>query len=301
MPKVKNKEEFQFDDIQFCPVEKLKINKAYQREIEPIRLAKIKSSMRKKGFLSCRPIAVSQNYNVLDGQHRLKAAIDLGIKDVPIGIIECKEEKDEANCFVQLNGFNTRLSPKDYWAAKRKADDPMAKLLYFFNDDERSLLHGKIAIRGSNAKARFSIAQVFDMLIIVVLGINCHWKLDRDNQFTRLAEKTSCESALTKMNLFFEWFFACYGNDKHLCPMMNKNESLRSVAIFYTKLFNRGFIPTSTKTDKNKQKLEVAIKITRSFEFPPDWDRISLPTKVEMLLNHWNRKKKKHKITIVEK
>ncbi len=50
------------------------------RPIKKVNLANIIASMKMNNFLHLNPILVTSNMEVLDGQHRLKACEELGVK-----------------------------------------------------------------------------------------------------------------------------------------------------------------------------------------------------------------------------
>lgn len=50
-----------------------------QRELTPETLAKVSKSMKRMGFKASKPIIVNSNMEVMDGQHRLRVARNLGL------------------------------------------------------------------------------------------------------------------------------------------------------------------------------------------------------------------------------
>ena len=88
----------------------------YKSNINLEHVLKLKKSIEKHNLLSCHPIVVNENYEIIDGQHRYIAAKELG---VPIYYII--EKNIEFNDIVTIN--DTRLIWRlddyiHYWACQ---------------------------------------------------------------------------------------------------------------------------------------------------------------------------------------
>lgn len=77
--------------------------------IDPLNLKKIKNSLRINNMLELRPILVNKEMEVIDGQHRLQAALELGL-DVFYTI----QEKSNAMDMVLLNSAQRHWKIDDY-------------------------------------------------------------------------------------------------------------------------------------------------------------------------------------------
>ena len=51
----------------------------FNRETDPKQVSTLVKSMKEKGYNKVQPISVDPNYNVIDGTHRLEAAIESGV------------------------------------------------------------------------------------------------------------------------------------------------------------------------------------------------------------------------------
>lgn len=96
---------------------KFKILKG-NRPLDRYHLRKLKESIEANNHLNLHPIIVNQDYEVIDGQHRLEAAKMLG---VDIFFIKSDEVKDEhlIHCNVNQKSFEVE-NYIDYFAVKEK-------------------------------------------------------------------------------------------------------------------------------------------------------------------------------------
>lgn len=79
------------------------------RKIDPKHVEKIKKSIQENGYFKSKPISVNKDFEVIDGQHRLYAAKELGI---PI-----KYEIEDVNAqtaMVTLNSTSSNWSLYNY-------------------------------------------------------------------------------------------------------------------------------------------------------------------------------------------
>lgn len=79
------------------------------REINIANLRKIKLSLASKNMLHLRPIIVNEKYEIIDGQHRLQAAKELGL-DIFYVVNENSKDFD----IVALNNNQKRWEAEDY-------------------------------------------------------------------------------------------------------------------------------------------------------------------------------------------
>jgi len=87
-------------EIQVIEVDKLKPNKANPRKINKEKFKKLVTSIKKfPKMLDIRPIVVDENMTILGGNMRYKACLDIGIKEVPVIVVNGLSS-DEADQFI---------------------------------------------------------------------------------------------------------------------------------------------------------------------------------------------------------
>ena len=79
------------------------------RTVNTAHVQKIKDSLNKHTYLPSCPIICDKDMNVIDGQHRLQAAKELGI-----AVYYIIEEKPDADLLIDLNITQRKWSTTDY-------------------------------------------------------------------------------------------------------------------------------------------------------------------------------------------
>lgn len=80
------------------------------RDIDESNLKRIKNSIKARNLLDLRPILVNKDFKVIDGQHRLQAAVELQLP-VFYQIQETSHEED----IILLNANQKRWTLRDYF------------------------------------------------------------------------------------------------------------------------------------------------------------------------------------------
>lgn len=83
---------------------------ASNRKVNPNYVEDLKASMEEVGFLPAKPVLVDKNGVVVDGQHSLKAAKQLGIK-VPYAVLDGEYDQD---LVVRLNMTQEKWGMEDF-------------------------------------------------------------------------------------------------------------------------------------------------------------------------------------------
>ncbi len=81
------------DEIKFIPVDDIEVNKINPNSMPAPTFEKLKLSLQKFGLMN--PIIVANiegKYVIIDGEHRWKASIELGLREIHAKVIEAKEE-----------------------------------------------------------------------------------------------------------------------------------------------------------------------------------------------------------------
>ena len=265
------------------PVESLKFNQDYQRVTQPARVKQVKQGIIACGqFLSDKPITVNQNNEVVDGQHRLLAAKELGYSHVPIAKYRFATSELEAKYFIFTNNYDPRLKAPDYWYAKLLSKDPLAEFLYRLHDDENSALKDKIAIRGKETKkSKWQISAVLEAILLALGDPHRHWKKDiHDKWVSTLASKGQREVMLN-VNDFVIWYEKIFGT-KTKNPFAYYKDSFRAIKLFYFKL-----------KEKEMHNKNSTINKMKSFDMGPAFIGANLAGKKQLLISHYNKGKKK--------
>ena len=108
------------------PVKNLKVDMSYQREFGETLVSRIVSSFDVNKFelptVNRRP---DKSLFVVDGGHRLEAALRIGMRTITCRIIEIPAA-DEAICFIDLNRQRRWVSPVQHFKAELAAGNPAA-------------------------------------------------------------------------------------------------------------------------------------------------------------------------------
>lgn len=119
--------------LEWIAVDRLAIDETYQRATDgPRSRSLIYRISERWNWNYCQPLVVSRRVDgslyVIDGQHRLSAALKRGdIPHLPCVVITGANATDEAASFVALNTHRQKLSQGDVFNAMLAAGDEKAK------------------------------------------------------------------------------------------------------------------------------------------------------------------------------
>jgi len=109
---------------------KLKVDRSYQRDLIETKALAIARDFNWAAFGVLIVFARGDDYYVVDGQHRLEAALRLAsIQQVPCRIFESKDKADEAAAFLKTNTQRKMMSGVERFNAAVVSGDPDAVLL----------------------------------------------------------------------------------------------------------------------------------------------------------------------------
>lgn len=108
------------------PLNTLKVDERYQRPLDEKRVAKIARDFDERLFGTLEISQRNGKSAVFDGQHRLAAAQQLGMKDVPCLVHSNLEPEEEARLFVALQQNRRGIKPVDKFVARVFAGDEQA-------------------------------------------------------------------------------------------------------------------------------------------------------------------------------
>jgi|SRR5208282_4108404 len=129
------------------------IKSEFNRDLNKSNLRKIKDSINSRNLLKLRPILVNENMEIIDGQHRLQAAKDLGI-EIYYQINKASETED----IILLNANQKSWVLEDYlnYYCKKESID-YVKFFNFLtkNDIKFNVASALFNIAGGDALDRF--------------------------------------------------------------------------------------------------------------------------------------------------
>lgn len=119
-------------EMKWVDLEKLYVDPEYQRTIDSDRSKRsISKIVQNFSWAKCQPLTVAyissqDKYAVIDGQHRLEAARQLPIADLPCYVVCDCETEEQANLFVSVNMNRVQLTPQAMYYAQLISKDPDA-------------------------------------------------------------------------------------------------------------------------------------------------------------------------------
>jgi hypothetical protein len=276
------------DKYKKMPIESLKFNRHYQRATEVARKEKVKQGILTCGhFLPEKSITVNQDNEVVDGQHRLLAAKELGMSHIPVSKYYFEDKDKEAKFFVYINGFDERLNVVDYWYAMYLSGDPLAIVLYNLESDPRSALKNKIVIKGKKTdKSKLNTTQVLEIvgLAIGIIGKGRNWQKTQHSLWLKKLSSGSFEKILDEVNGFIGWYETIFG-DKKTAPWAYYLDSFRAIKYLYVALKQK---------DWHRRK-ETIVKM-KSFKLDATFMAAPLAGKKYQLIDHFNKNRKNQRL-----
>jgi hypothetical protein len=213
------------------------------RPIDRYHLKKLKESIEKDNHLNLHPIIVNQNFEVIDGQHRLEAAKQLGLD---IFFIKSDSVTDEhlIHCNVNQKSFEVE-NYIDYFAIKERKEE---------------YIQLKDMLKSSGLKPK--------ALLTLILGVVSSNLLEflKTGKF----KFPTKEEPLEVLNFFFD--FTAYVKDKRLKPysMFTNHNFTRALrwlfkttgfdsSLFFKKLDLRWFDLKPQRTSEDWYSLLISI------------------------------------------
>jgi hypothetical protein len=111
-----------------APTELL-VDGTYQRDLSRQSLRLIRHMVEVFAWNRMKPpivVEVGSGFHVVDGQHTAIAAATIGIREIPIFVVDAPEVDERARSFVGHNTDRITVSPIAIWNALRAAGDPDA-------------------------------------------------------------------------------------------------------------------------------------------------------------------------------
>lgn len=275
------------DKYKKMPIESLQFNRHYQRATEVARKEKVKQGILTCGhFLPEKSITVNQDNEVVDGQHRLLAAKELGMSHIPVSKYYFEDKDKEANFFIYINGFDERLKSVDYWYAMFLAGDPLAETLYRLESDHRSVLKDKIVIKGKKTEKTKIPASYILEIVGVAIGNTSggNWKKVDHHLWLKKLSATSFDDILLYSNTFITWYESIFG-DKKTIPWAYYSDAFRAIQYLYILLSRKGWAHKKDTIAKMK-----SFKLDATFMAAP------LAGKKYQLIDHFNKSRKNQRL-----
>lgn len=261
-------------------IDNLNFNTEYQRMIESARLKKIIESIKIYGYWPFEVVILNEKHEVIDGQHRAKAAKMTGVESIPVCVVTFPNKKLEAQFFSDKNNYNTNLKPVDFWHARYLSGHPVAQLIYRFESDKSCNLHQRIAVKGSETKkTKFTINEILSMVCVITDLSKIAWRKDIDTMLTSKILNMGYDVSVNKINKLTGWLDSCFGS-KGVGALAYSHETLRSILRLYMIFSNKGI---ADKSD--------TIKKMRTFIFTAELKKMSHQGRVYSMIAHYNKGK----------
>lgn len=274
------------NNLKSVDIATLTMNSVYQRCFEPKRCKELKYSIQKEGYWDHSIIVVNSKLEVVDGQHRVQAARDCGIKRIVVNVVDFKNKEEEARFFWVMNNYkSTHLLTKDYWFARYQSADILANALYAINDCDKSSLKNNIALKGHDTRSKLNIAAALTLINYAVTGTSTHWERRGDSTLSKGVEKIGISEVVIRASQTYDFISLCFGRISINNTVPYKFKNFKSIITFIMLLEKSGFI-------ENRD----TIKKIQSFIFTSEFDRIPQSMKVQSLVNHFNSGKTKNRI-----
>jgi hypothetical protein len=270
-------------------IDLLKFNKEYQRAIDSRKKKRIFDSINANGYWPQEIVTVNHLMEIIDGQHRVIVAKEIGIKKIPVVIVKFPTLQQETMFFADKNNWNTSLKPVDFWHSRYLAEHPYALLIYRLNSDSESLLCSRIAVKGhATKKSKFTISNVLHMTNAAI-GVSHPWTKGRDNKLCDAIDSMPYQLIREYINTFLNFFYGSFGEDKRSNAIAYRGSSIRSIVIFYILAYKQGLILSPSTMAKFIKKMSFYI-------FTSDFIKTEHSGRIQGLVNHFNSKRKKNRI-----
>lgn len=105
------------------------VDDAYQRDLNRRSMALITGLVANFAWRKMKPpivVRVGKQYHCVNGQHTAIAAATLGIKEIPVFVVDAGSVESRADAFVAHNRDQLVMSPFDLYRAKLASADPEA-------------------------------------------------------------------------------------------------------------------------------------------------------------------------------
>jgi hypothetical protein len=117
-------------ELVWLPVDHLWVDSSYQRAIDGERsqrlIAAIAVNFRWSSFQAILAVKHGDGWRIIDGQHRVAAARQRGIPDVPAVVVANLSVAEQAAAFVEANRGRIPINPFALYRARLAAEDTVA-------------------------------------------------------------------------------------------------------------------------------------------------------------------------------
>jgi hypothetical protein len=117
-------------ELKWLPIDQLSVDHRYQRTLESRRsqnlIVAIANRFRWSAFQAILATRSGSGWLVIDGQHRVEAARQRGLKEVPAVVVAAASLAEQAAAFVQSNTFRVAVNPLALHRARVAGGDEKA-------------------------------------------------------------------------------------------------------------------------------------------------------------------------------
>lgn len=230
------------------PIDKLHVNKKFQRNLVKKNAMKIAKSMQKFGFLAEWPLLINEEYSVISGQHRYVAALQIGEMVCPCVIVKFEDEKAEARYFDFISSFqHTKLNMMERLKAKKEAGDEFVLFMCKLIDDENCLLYKQTRMPGINGSHKlFSPTVAFRFIAFAVNQRTnlMSWTDDTQHQIEKKMQNLPYHTIVKEINFVLDIYFKLYGysKDEFTDTFYYNARFIMAFIVFIKKLLNEDTI-----------------------------------------------------------
>ncbi|MFC3071508.1 DUF6551 family protein [Shinella pollutisoli] len=118
-------------ELMWVDVERIFVDRNYQRELRPTRVAQILREFRWSKF---EPVVLAEQeggtFSVIDGQHRVAAGrAHPAVSQIPAAVVRLSGSREEAGAFLDINVNRTAVTTVErFWAGIEAGDEAMLRV-----------------------------------------------------------------------------------------------------------------------------------------------------------------------------
>jgi hypothetical protein len=276
----------------------IKIPPNYQRSKKTKHVKVLSRSMKRNGFFQSRVVELNENLEPIDGQQRIGAARDAGIKEIPVEISTFPSKELEAAYYCDTNSNQKSLVARELLKGQKFAGSWYAEVLYMLHEDNKSPLYRRIkglpeTTVSAQAKYAITVSQASQLINTVVLNYNMNWKKSEIQKLNNLIAEHTFEEVVVKISDFVEFFYNAFRNRDELNNMF-ADGPFRAMCSFWKQMCDKGLLRTPSMRSAFTKKF-------RKFEVPTYAVKFQQKPLKEIFLANYNSGKAKRNKVFLDK
>lgn len=145
----------------------------FQRVHKEREVKAIQNSIENNGYWEWETVLIDQNYNVVNGQGKVHAALLCGMETVPCCRVWFDTEKDKLMVYERMSSTQKPLNGQDKFTAREGLGDPYTILTKMLYDRPTCLWHNKVDFNGTHNGSRFPLSSG-EYVLNTAMGIISH-------------------------------------------------------------------------------------------------------------------------------